>query len=109
MRKEEAELRAKVAANNGCMLEAAWISVMLSGAPDTLTRAQMMVVHVAFYRGAESLLQILDMVAREKDPRLNRNIRGHLQQEINAFFRAMNTIGKEMLEKKGKEEQAVKH
>jgi predicted DNA-binding ArsR family transcriptional regulator len=66
MSHEETRLRAAQMLREGRMLEAAWIAIMLQGAPDEATANEIAMVRLAFFRGAHALFDIMAAASQVK-------------------------------------------
>jgi len=109
MTDEEMRIRANLAAADGRMLEAAWIKTMLASAPEELSEAHLMMVRVGFYRGAQSMLEIMRLAAGEQDHRVAQTVMRDIAKEMAAFFRVAAQFGKDMLKKREQQNQSVRH
>jgi hypothetical protein len=90
------------------MLEAAWITTMEASAPEFIRELQLRMVKVGFFRGAQSMMEILRMAAQEEDDNISQAVVARLAKEIERFFADVHRIAQEAVAK-NQQNQPVRH
>jgi hypothetical protein len=97
MSEKETMLRAKQAVRERRILEAGWITTMLKAAPDSLREAEMIVVRLAFFRGAQCLLDVLKMAGDTKDEDVVTAMMNGIEKELREFFKEQKRMRDQIL------------
>lgn len=94
MSREEVMIRAKQLVREGRLIEAAWVSMMEMRAPDDVTEAQLRMVKLTFYKGAEAMLDIVSMAAEigERNPNAGDLVVERVKAELDAFLRSQKRL-----------------
>ncbi len=91
MSREEVLLRAKQLIRENRLLEASWVSMFMQNAPDDATEAQVRMVRLAFFRGAQALFDALAIGSKVEDKEAEKLIEA-LKDEINAFLKSQKHL-----------------
>lgn len=88
---QEARERAGQLAQDGRLIEAGWVSLMLRGAPGDIKDHQLELVRYAFFRGARHMMALMERVENDNvsDEVLSR-LTDDLRKEFLAFTAEVN-------------------